>query len=98
MGEFPNGARGLAINLESDNVGVVVFGDDTGISEGDTVKRTGAIVDVPVGRGLLGRVVDALGEPIDGRGPLTHSPRARVEAKAPAILPRPSVHAPLHTP
>src|SRR5712691_3771717 len=97
MVEFPNGARGLALNLESDNVGVVVFGDDTGISEGDTVKRTGAIVDVPVGRGLLGRVVDALGEPIDGRGPLTDVTRARVEVKAPGIVPRRSVHEPVQT-
>jgi F-type H+-transporting ATPase subunit alpha len=97
MVEFPNGARGLALNLESDNVGVVVFGDDTGISEGDTVKRTGAIVDVPVGRGLLGRVVDALGEPIDGRGPLTDVTRARVEVKAPGIIPRRSVHEPVQT-
>jgi F-type H+-transporting ATPase subunit alpha len=87
----------LALNLESDNVGVVVFGDDTGISEGDTVKRTGAIVDVPVGRGLLGRVVDALGEPIDGRGPLTDVTRARVEVKAPGIVPRRSVHEPVQT-
>src|SRR5713226_5781752 len=97
MVEFPNGARGLALNLESDNVGVVVFGDDTGISEGDTVKRTNAIVDVPVGRGLLGRVVDALGEPIDGKGPLTDVTRARVDVKAPGIVPRRSVHEPVQT-
>jgi F-type H+-transporting ATPase subunit alpha len=97
MVEFPNGERGLALNLESDNVGVVVFGDDTGISEGDIVKRTGAIVDVPVGRGLLGRVVDALGEPIDGKGPLTNVTRARVEVKAPGIVPRRSVHEPVQT-
>jgi F-type H+/Na+-transporting ATPase subunit alpha len=97
MVEFPNGERGLALNLESDNVGVVVFGDDTHISEGDTVKRTGAIVDVPVGRGLLGRVVDALGEPIDGKGPLTDVTRARVEVKAPGIVPRRSVHEPVQT-
>src|SRR5215472_9998568 len=71
MVEFQNGIKGMALNLETDNVGVVVFGDDTGIREGDTVKRTGAIVDVPIGKGLLGRVVDALGNPIDGRGPLT---------------------------
>ena len=89
--------RGLALNLESDNVGVVVFGDDSHISEGDTVKRTGAIVDVPVGRGLLGRVVDALGEPIDGKGPLTDVTRARVEVKAPGIVPRRSVHEPVQT-
>jgi F-type H+/Na+-transporting ATPase subunit alpha len=97
MVEFPNGVRGMALNLESDNVGVVVFGDDSGISEGDTVKRTGAIVDVPVGRGLLGRVVDALGEPIDGKGPLTDVTRARVEVKAPGIVPRRSVHEPVQT-
>jgi F-type H+/Na+-transporting ATPase subunit alpha len=97
MVEFPNGERGLALNLESDNVGVVVFGDDSGISEGDIVKRTGAIVDVPVGRGLLGRVVDALGEPIDGKGPLTDVTRARVEVKAPGIVPRRSVHEPVQT-
>jgi F-type H+/Na+-transporting ATPase subunit alpha len=97
MVEFPNGEKGLALNLESDNVGVVVFGDDTHISEGDTVKRTNAIVDVPVGRGLLGRVVDALGEPIDGKGPLTDVTRARVEVKAPGIVPRQSVHEPVQT-
>jgi F-type H+/Na+-transporting ATPase subunit alpha len=97
MVEFPNGARGLALNLESDNVGVVVFGDDSGIRENDIVKRTGAIVDVPVGRGLLGRVVDALGEPIDGKGPLTNVTRARVEVKAPGIVPRRSVHEPVQT-
>jgi F-type H+-transporting ATPase subunit alpha len=97
MVEFPNGEKGLALNLESDNVGVVVFGDDSHISEGDTVKRTNAIVDVPVGRGLLGRVVDALGEPIDGKGPLTDVTRARVEVKAPGIVPRQSVHEPVQT-
>src|ERR1700730_16554677 len=97
MVEFPNGARGVALNLESENVGVAGLGDDTGISEGDTVKRPGAIVDVPVGRGLLGRVVDALGEPIDGRGPLTAVTRARVEFKAPGIVPRRSVHDPVQT-
>src|SRR6202030_3059514 len=95
--EFPNGEKGLALNLESDNVGVVVFGDDSHISEGDTVKRTNAIVDVPVGRGLLGRVVDALGEPIDGKGPLTDVTRSRVEVKAPGIVPRRSVHEPVQT-
>src|SRR5690606_26356800 len=68
--EFPNGIRGMALNLETDNVGVVIFGDDRDIKEGDTVKRTGTIVDAPVGKGLLGRVVDALGNPIDGKGPL----------------------------
>jgi len=97
MVAFPNGMRGMALNLESDNVGVVVFGEDSGIHEGDIVKRTGAIVDVPVGRGLLGRVVDALGEPIDGKGPLTNVERARVEVKAPGIVPRRSVHEPVQT-
>ncbi|MBV8935946.1 MAG: F0F1 ATP synthase subunit alpha [Alphaproteobacteria bacterium] len=97
MVAFPNGIRGMALNLESDNVGVVVFGEDSGIREGDIVKRTGAIVDVPVGRGLLGRVVDALGEPIDGKGPLTDVTRARVEVKAPGIVPRRSVHEPVQT-
>jgi len=95
--EFPNGVKGMALNLESDNVGVVIFGDDTGIAEGETVKRTGAIVDVPVGRGLLGRVVDALGQPIDGKGPLTDVKRTRVEVKAPGIVPRRSVHEPVQT-
>ncbi len=97
MVEFPNGVKGMALNLESDNVGVVIFGDDSGISEGDTVKRTGAIVDVPVGRGLLGRVVDALGNPIDGKGELTDVKRTRVEVKAPGIVPRRSVHEPVQT-
>ena len=97
MVEFPNGMKGMALNLETDNVGVVIFGDDSGIREGDTVKRTGAIVDVPVGRGLLGRVVDALGNPIDGKGPLTDVTRARVEVKAPGIIPRRSVHEPVQT-
>jgi len=95
--EFPNGVKGMALNLEADNVGVVIFGDDIGIREGDTVKRTGAIVDVPVGRGLLGRVVNALGEPIDGKGPLKDVKRARVEVKAPGIIPRRSVHEPVQT-
>ncbi len=95
--EFPNGVKGMALNLESDNVGVVIFGDDSGIGEGDTVKRTGAIVDVPVGRGLLGRVVDALGNPIDGKGELTDVTRTRVEVKAPGIVPRRSVHEPVQT-
>src|SRR5499433_4521209 len=97
MVEFPGGIRGMALNLESDNVGVVIFGDDRDIKEGDIVKRTGAIVDAPVGRGLLGRVVDALGEPIDGKGPLTNVERARVEVKAPGIVPRRSVHEPVQT-
>jgi F-type H+/Na+-transporting ATPase subunit alpha len=97
MVEFPNGMKGMALNLESDNVGVVIFGDDSGIREGDTVKRTGAIVDVPVGKGLLGRVVDGLGNPIDGKGPLTDVTRTRVEVKAPGIIPRKSVHEPVQT-
>lgn len=97
MVEFPGGIRGMALNLETDNVGVVIFGDDRDIKEGDTVKRTGAIVDVPVGRGLLGRVVDGLGNPIDGKGPLTDVKRTRVEVKAPGIIPRKSVHEPMQT-
>ena len=97
MVEFPNGMKGMALNLEIDNVGVVIFGDDSGIREGDTVKRTGAIVDVPVGKGLLGRVVDALGNPIDGKGPLADVTRTRVEVKAPGIVPRRSVHEPVQT-
>ncbi len=97
MVEFPGGIRGMALNLESDNVGVVIFGDDRSIKEGDLVKRTGAIVDVPVGRGLLGRVVDGLGNPIDGKGPLKDVKRARVEVKAPGIIPRRSVHEPMQT-
>src|SRR2546425_3675364 len=97
MVEFPGGVRGMALNLESDNVGVVIFGDDRDIKEGDTVKRTGAIVDVRVGRGLLGRVVDALGNPIDGKGPLADVTRTRVEVKAPGIVPRRSVHEPVQT-
>src|SRR5262252_3956487 len=97
MVEFPGGIRGMALNLESDNVGVVIFGDDRDIKEGDTVKRTGAIVDAPVGRGLLGRVVDGLGNPIDGKGPLTDVKRQRVEVKAPGIIPRKSVHEPMQT-
>jgi F-type H+-transporting ATPase subunit alpha len=97
MVEFPNGMKGMALNLELDNVGIVIFGDDSGIREGDIVKRTGAIVDVPVGRGLLGRVVDALGNPIDGKGPLADVERTRVEVKAPGIVPRRSVHEPVQT-
>jgi len=98
MVEFPSaGVRGMALNLESDNVGIVIFGDDTRIREGDTVSRTGTIVDVPVGRGLLGRVVDGLGNPIDGKGPLTDVTRSRVEVKAPGIIPRKSVHEPMQT-
>jgi len=96
--EFPSaGIKGMALNLETDNVGVVVFGDDTRIREGDTVTRTRDIVDVPVGRGLLGRVVDGLGNPIDGKGPLTDVTRSRVEVKAPGIIPRQSVHEPMQT-
>jgi F-type H+-transporting ATPase subunit alpha len=87
----------MALNLESDNVGIVIFGNDRDIKEGDTVKRTGAIVDAPVGKGLLGRVVDALGNPIDGKGPLTDVKRTRVEVKAPGIIPRKSVHEPVQT-
>ncbi len=97
MVEFPGGIRGMALNLETDNVGVVIFGDDRTIKEGDTVKRTGAIVDVPVGRGLLGRVVDGLGNPIDGKGPIQGAERKRVEVKAPGIIPRKSVHEPMQT-
>src|SRR6201985_1334145 len=97
MVEFPGGIKGMALNLESDNVGVVIFGDDRTIKEGDTVKRTGAIIDVPVGKGLLGRVLDGLGNPIDGLGPLTDVKRTRVEVKAPGIIPRKSVHEPVQT-
>lgn len=97
MVEFPGGIRGMALNLESDNVGVVIFGADRDIKEGDTVKRTGAIVDVPVGPGLLGRVVDALGNPIDGKGPIQATERRRVDVKAPGIIPRKSVHEPMST-
>ena len=96
--EFPSaGIKGMALNLETDNVGIVVFGDDTRIREGDTVTRTRDIVDVPVGRGLLGRVVDGLGNPIDGKGPLVDVTRSRVEVKAPGIIPRQSVHEPMQT-
>jgi F-type H+-transporting ATPase subunit alpha len=95
--EFPGGLMGMALNLEADNVGVVLFGEDRGIKEGDVVKRTGAIVDVPVGKGLLGRVVDALGNPIDGKGPIEGAERTRVEVKAPGIIPRRSVHEPMQT-
>jgi F-type H+-transporting ATPase subunit alpha len=97
MVEFPGGIRGMALNLEADNVGVVIFGDDRAIKEGDTVKRTGAIVEVPVGKGLLGRVVDALGNPIDGKGPIKADTRKRVDVKAPGIIPRKSVHEPMAT-
>ncbi|MCH8684575.1 F0F1 ATP synthase subunit alpha [Pedomonas mirosovicensis] len=97
MVEFPGGIKGMALNLETDNVGVVIFGEDKSIREGDTVRRTGTIVDVPVGRGLLGRVVDALGNPIDGKGPIENVERRRVEVKAPGIIPRKSVHEPMQT-
>ena len=97
MVEFPGGIKGMALNLETDNVGVVIFGDDRNIKEGDTVKRTGTIVDVPVGKELLGRVVDALGNPIDGKGPIGTENRSRIEVKAPGIVPRRSVHEPVQT-
>ena len=97
MVEFSNGVQGMALNLEADNVGVVIFGSDAEIKEGDVVKRTGTIVDVPTGKGLLGRVVDALGNPIDGKGPIMYTERRRVETKAPGIIPRKSVHEPVQT-
>ena len=100
--EFPGGVKGMALNLETDNVGIVIFGDDRGIKEGDTVKRTGTIVDAPIGKGLLGRVVDGLGNPIDGKGPIVDPSgkaveRRRVEVKAPGIIPRKSVHEPMQS-
>ena len=95
--ELPGGIKGMALNLEVDNVGIVIFGDDRTIKEGDTVKRLGSIVDVPVGKELLGRVVDPLGNPIDGKGPIQTTRRARVEVKAPGIIPRKSVHEPMQT-
>ncbi|CBI76945.1 ATP synthase alpha chain [Bartonella clarridgeiae 73] len=97
MVAFSNGVQGMALNLEIDNVGVVIFGSDRDIREGDTVKRLGAIVDVPVGPALLGRVVDALGNPIDGKGPIKTKERRRVDVKAPGIIPRQSVHEPMST-
>ncbi|MDR6303789.1 F-type H+-transporting ATPase subunit alpha [Nitrobacter vulgaris] len=97
MVEFENGTRGMALNLETDNVGIVIFGADREIKEGQTVKRTRAIVDTPVGKGLLGRVVDALGNPIDGKGPIQGTERKRVDVKAPGIIPRKSVHEPMAT-
>jgi len=97
MVEFSSGLKGMALNLEADNVGIVVFGNDRLIKEGDTVKRTRQIVDVPVGPELLGRVVDALGNPIDGKGPIAAKERKRVQVKAPGILPRRSVHEPMQT-
>ncbi|HXN44854.1 MAG TPA: F0F1 ATP synthase subunit alpha [Xanthobacteraceae bacterium] len=97
MVEFENGVRGMALNLEVDNVGIVIFGNDREIKEGQTVKRTRAIVDVPVGKALLGRVVDALGNPIDGKGPVETTQKQRVDVKAPGIIPRRSVHEPMAT-
>src|SRR5438132_950855 len=97
MVEFDNGTKGMALNLEADNVGVVIFGSDAAIHEGSSVKRTGTIVDVPVGKALLGRVVDGLGNPIDGKGPIDTTERRRVEVKAPGIIPRKSVHEPVQT-
>jgi F-type H+/Na+-transporting ATPase subunit alpha len=97
MVAFESGVKGMALNLESDNVGIVIFGSDREIKEGQTVKRTGAIVEVPVGKGLLGRVVDALGDPIDGKGPIKADHMARVDVKAPGIIPRKSVHEPMAT-
>jgi len=97
MVEFNSGVRGMALNLEADNVGVVIFGNDREIQEGDIVKRTGAIVDVPIGEEMLGRVFDALGNPIDGHGPVKTTQRRRVELKAPGIIPRKSVHEPMQT-
>jgi len=97
MVDFPGEIKGMALNLEEDNVGVVIFGDDTDIKEGDTVKRTGAIVEVPTGKELLGRVVDALGNPIDGKGPIKSSESKRVDVKAPGIIPRQSVNEPMQT-
>lgn len=97
MVEFNNGIKGMALNLEDSNVGVVVFGNDRDIMEGDVVKRTGSIVDVPIGMGLLGRVLDGLGNPIDGLGPLKFTERRKVELKAPGIIPRQSVNEPMQT-
>ena len=97
MVEFPGGIRGMALNLEEDNVGVVIFGSDRDIREGDTVKRTGDIVSVPVGKGLLGRVVDPLGNPLDGKGPIEAEEHKKVDVKAPGIIPRKSVHEPMQT-
>ena len=97
MVEFADGTKAMALNLEEDNVGVVLFGDDRNIREGDTVKRTGAIVDVPVGKGLLGRVINAVGDPIDGKGPIDSSERRVADVKAPGIIPRKSVHEPVQT-
>ena len=95
MVEFSSGIRGMALNLETDNVGIVVLGNDREIQEGDVVRRTGAIVDVPIGDDMLGRVFDALGNVIDGLGPVKTTERKRVEIKAPGIIPRKSVHEPM---
>lgn len=97
MVEFKSGVTGMALNLESDNVGIVVLGNDRDIQEGDIVKRSGSIVDVPIGEELLGRVLDSLGNPIDGKGPVGTSERRRIELKAPGIIPRQSVHEPMNT-
>ena len=97
MVEFASGVKGMALNLENDNVGIVLFGPDNAINEGDIVKRTGTIVDVPVGKGTLGRVLDALGNPLDGKGPLQDVTRRRSEVKAPGIISRQSVHEPMQT-
>src|SRR3712207_6393259 len=97
MVEFDGGIKGMALTLEANNVGVVIFGSDATIREGSTAKRTGSIVDVPIGKALLGRVVDALGNPIDGKGPIVGAERRRVEVKAPGIIPRKSVHEPVQT-
>ncbi|HAE49875.1 MAG TPA: F0F1 ATP synthase subunit alpha, partial [Tistrella mobilis] len=97
MVEFADGTKGMALNLEADNVGIVIFGEDRNITEGSLVKRTKAIVDVPVGRGLLGRVIDPLGNPLDGKGPIQATERSLVESKAPGIIPRQSVHEPMQT-
>jgi len=97
MVEFKSGVKGMALNLETDNVGIVILGNDREIQEGDIVKRTGSIVDVPIGEGMLGRVVDPLGNAIDGKGPIESNTRQRIELKAPGIIPRKSVHEPMQT-
>jgi F-type H+-transporting ATPase subunit alpha len=97
MVEFSSGVKGMALNLETDNVGIVVLGNDREIEEGDIVQRTGSIVDVPIGIGMRGRVIDALGDPIDGLGPIKSDTRSRVELKAPGIIPRKSVHEQMQT-
>ena len=97
MVEFPGGVRGMALNLESDNVGIVILGDDRDIKEGDTVKRSGTIIEIPVGKALLGRVIDPLGNPLDGKGEIAATERRRIEVKAPGIVPRRSVHEPMQT-